>query len=154
MQSPKQDMVLDVVTRTDKLSAAEIAKRVGMDAKAVGAHLRRLEAAGKVHVSEWKKGKYGVLTKAYTAGFGISAVHISPRRQKVPKEPKPKKEPAENVDQYLTKNKANIVSHDNRLSHADHIRFMSTFTPHPDPASAWLFNQPAVELQGNKHDLV
>ena len=152
MQSPKQDMVLDVVTRTDKLSAAEIAKRVGMDAKAVGAHLRRLEAAGKVHVSEWKKGKYGVLTKAYTAGFGISAVHISPRRMKPPKPPKPKKEPAENVDLYLAKNKAQIVSQDNRLSHADHIRFMTAFVSHPDPASAWLFNQPTVELQGNKHE--
>lgn len=141
MQSPKQDMVLDVVTRTDKLSAAEIAKRVGMDAKAVGAHLRRLEAAGKVYVSEWKKGKYGVLTKAYTAGFGISAIHISPRRQQTPKAPKPKKEPAENVDLYLTKNGANIISHDNRLSHADHIRFMSSFTPHPDPAAAWIFTE-------------
>lgn len=152
MQSPKQDMVYEVITRRDKLSAAEIAKEVGMDAKAVGAHLRRLEAAGKVHVSEWKKGKYGVLTKAYSAGFGISAVHISPRRQQAPKEPKPKKEPAENVDQYLIKNKANIISHDNRLSHADHIRFMTGFVPHPDPASQWLFNQPAVELQGNKHE--
>ena len=152
MQSPKQDMVYEVVTRRDKLSAAEIAKEVGMDAKAVGAHLRRLEAAGKVYVSEWKKGKYGVLTKAYSAGFGISAVHISPRRNKVPKEPKPKKEPAENVDLYLAKNNAHIVSQDNRLSHADHIRFMTAFVSHPDPASEWLFNEPKVELQGNKHE--
>lgn len=140
MKSPKQDMVLEVVIRTDKLSAAEIAKRVGIDAKAVGAHLRRLEAAGKLHVSEWKKGKYGVLTKAYSAGFGISAVHISPRRKQAHKEPKAKKEPAENVDLYLTKNGANIISHDNRLSHADHIRFMSKFEPHPDPAAAWMIN--------------
>ena len=152
MQSPKQDMVYAVVTRRDKLSAAEIAKEVGMDAKAVGAHLRRLEAAGKVHVSEWKKGKYGVLTKAYSAGFGISAVHISPRKLKPPKPPKPKKEPVEDVNVYQAKNGAQIISQDNRLSHADHIRFMTTFVSHPDPASEWLFNQPAVELQGNKHE--
>ncbi len=151
MNSPKQDMVLDAVTKGHRLSAAEIAKEVGMDAKAVGAHLRRLEAAGKVHVAEWKKGKYGVLTKAYSAGFGISAVHISPRRNKVPKEPKPKKEPAEDVNVYQAKNGAQIISQDNRLSHADHVRFMTTFVSRPDPAAAWLFNQPAVELQGNKH---
>ena len=70
----------------------------------------------------------------------------------MPKEPKPKKEPVENVDLYITKNNARIIAQDNRLSHADHIRFMTVFTPHPDPASAWLFNPPTVELQGNKYD--
>lgn len=141
MQSPKQDMVYEVITRRDRLSAAEIAKEVGMDAKAVGAHLRRLEAAGKVHVSEWKKGKYGVLTKAYSAGFGISAVHISPRRQKVPKAPRLPKEPAEDVNVYQTNNKSRIISHDNRLSHADHIRLMTGFKPRPDDAAAWLYTE-------------
>jgi hypothetical protein len=65
---------------------------------------------------------------------------------------KPKKEPVENVLAYLAKNKARFVSLDYRMSHADHIRFMNSFQSQPDPASAWLFHEPKVELLGARYD--
>ena len=102
---------------------------------------------------EWRKGKYGVPTKAYTLGNGKSVELVSTRKKKEKSE-KPKKESVENVDAYLTKNRARIVSQDYRLSHAEHIRYMNLFQSRPDPASAWLFHEPRVELEGNKHDFV
>lgn len=68
---------------------------------------------------------------------------------------KPKKPVKDKLDEYITPNAgwvSRIIDNDPRMHHAEHIRFMNNFTPHPDPASAWLFHEPAVELQGNKYD--
>lgn len=90
------------------------------------------------------------MTKCYTAGQGESVEYVS---QKVkPKKPRVSKEPVDSTDLYITKNDSRIIDHDPRMHHADHIRFMTTFVPHPDDAAAWLFNEPKVELQGNKHE--
>ena len=138
MQSLKQDQALEIITRCDKSTASDVAKQMRIDVKAAGAHLRRLEALGKIYVSEWVKGKYGALTKAYTAGKGISVVHISPRRK--PKEPKPPKEDL--FDGYIAQNngwQSRIITQDPRMNHSDHIRFMNSFRPQADVAAQWLF---------------
>ena len=35
---------------------------------------------------------------------------------------------------------------------AEHKRWLATFKPHPDPASAWLFHEPKVELLGARYE--
>jgi hypothetical protein len=149
MISPKQEQVLDILATRDNMTAAEIAFGLGSDTKATSKHLRLLEEIGEIHVCEWRKGKYGALTKVYKLGKGESVVLVSKKKGKTEK---PKKEPVENVLAYLAKNKARFVSLDYRMSHADHIRFMNDFVSHPDPASEWLFNEPKVELLGAKYE--
>ena len=149
MISPKQEQVLDILATRDNMTAAEIAFGLGSETKATSKHLRLLEDMGELHVCEWRKGKYGALTKAYKLGEGESVMLVSNKKGKTEK---PKKEPVENVLAYLAKNNARFVSLDYRMSHADHIRFMNDFVSHPDPASEWLFNEPKVELLGAKHE--
>jgi hypothetical protein len=151
MISPKQQEIIDLLQTRVNMTAAEIALEVGSEAKATSKHLRLLEDIGEIYVCEWRKGKFGVLTKAYKLGNGKSVELVNTRKKKEKPE-KSKKEPLENVNAYLTKNCARIVSLDYRMSHADHIRFMNSFVSHPDPASAWLFNEPRVELLGARYD--
>ena len=151
MISPKQEQVLDILATRENMTAAEIAFGLGSETKATSKHLRLLEEMGKIYVCEWRKSKFGALTKVYKLGKGDSVVLVSSRKKKEKTE-KPKKEPIENVDAYIMKNGARFISQDYRLSHADHIRFMNNFVLHPDPASAWLFNEPKVELLGAKYD--
>ena len=149
MISPKQEQVLDILATRDNMTAAEIAFGLGSETKATSKHLRLLEDMGELHVCEWRKGKYGALTKVYKLGEGESVMLVSNKKGKTEK---PKKEPVENVLAYLAKNNARFVSLDYRMSHADHIRFMNDFVSHPDPASEWLFNEPKVELLGAKYE--
>ncbi len=151
MMSPKQQEIINVLQTRVNMTAVEIAFAVGSETKATSKHLRLLEEEGEIHVCEWRKGKYGVPTKAYKLGNGKSVELVSTRKKKGKTE-KPKKEPVENVLAYLAKNKARFVSLDYRMSHADHIRFMNGFVSHPDPASEWLFHAPKVELLGAKYD--
>ena len=153
MISPKQQAIIDLLQTRVSMTAAEIAFGVGSEVKATSKHLRLLEEMGHIYVCEWRKGKYGVPTKAYKLGEGESVELVSSRKKKEKTE-KPKKESVENVLAYLAKNKAHFVSLDYRLSHADHIRFMNDFVSHPDPAAEWLFNEPKVELLGAKYDLL
>lgn len=153
MISPKQEQVLDILATKDNMTAAEIALELGSETKATSKHLRLLEEMGHIYVCEWRKGKFGVPTKAYKLGKGDSVELVSKRKKKETTE-KPKKEPLENVEAYQIKNNARFISQDYRMSHAEHIRFMNRFQSHPDPASEWLFNDPKVELEGNKHDFV
>ena len=148
MISQKQEQVLEIL-KTRDMTAAEIATEAGSETKATSKHLRLLEEIGEIHVCEWRKGKYGALTKVYKLGKGESVMLVSKKKGETEK---PKKEPVENVLAYLAKNKARFVSLDYRMSHADHIRFMNGFVSHPDPASAWLFNEPKVELLGAKYE--
>lgn len=148
MISPRQEQVLDILATKD-MTAAEIATELGSETKATSKHLRLLEEMGEIFVCEWRKGKHNVLTKVYKLGDGESVMLVSKKKGK---SEKPKKEPVENVLTYLAKNKARFVSLDYRMSHADHIRFMNDFVSHPDPASVWLFNEPKVELLGEKYD--
>jgi predicted ArsR family transcriptional regulator len=84
MISPKQEQVLDILATRDNMTAAEIALEVGSETKATSKHLRLLEEMGHIHVCEWRKGKYGVPTKAYKLGNGDSVVLVS-KRKKTPK---------------------------------------------------------------------
>ena len=151
MMSPKQQEIINLLQTRVNMAAAEIALEVGSETKATSKHLRLLEEEGEIHVCEWRKGKYGVPTKEYKLANAKSLHIVSPPKKKEKTE-KPKKESIEKDDAYLTKNGARIVSQDYRMSHAEHIRFMNRFEIHPDPASAWLFNEPKVELLGAKND--
>jgi hypothetical protein len=42
--------------------------------------------------------------------------------------------------------------YDVKLKMAEHKKWLATFKPHPDPASAWLFHEPRTELQGAKYE--
>lgn len=53
--------------------------------------------------------------------------------------------------------KSDIVERDTshydvKLKMAEHKRWAATFTPHPDPAAAWLFHEPRVELLGARYE--
>ena len=152
MISPKQQAIINILQTRVSMTAAEIAFGVGSEVKATSKHLRLLEDTGHIYVCEWRKGKYGVPTKAYKLGEGESVELVSKRKKPSDNTERAKKEPVENVLAYLAKNKARFVSLDYRLSHADHIRFMNDFVSHPDPAAEWLFNEPKVELLGAKYD--
>lgn len=85
MISPKQQEIIDLLQTRVNMTAAEIAAEVGSETKATSKHLRLLEEVGEIHVCEWRKGKYGVPTKAYRLGNGHSVVLVSNRKKK-PKE--------------------------------------------------------------------
>ena len=143
MKSPKQDQAFDIISRRDKLTVAQIAKEMGIAVKAAGAHLRRLEQAGRIHVSEWRF-TGATMSKCYTAGFGESVTYTSKRKPKK-KQPKAQKPPKEDVlDIYIAPNNgwtSRIIAQDPRMSHAEHIRQMNNFRPRPDPAAAWMTEQ-------------
>jgi predicted ArsR family transcriptional regulator len=123
MISPKQEQVLEILKNKKSMTAAEIAKDMKMVATAVAAHLRRLEEAGHIYVSEWRGGKYGVPTKAYRYGKGDSVEFVGKRKA-------PNK-----------KIKNTVV-----------IEKIEIDVPRPDYASAWLFHHPRVELLGARYD--
>jgi predicted transcriptional regulator len=151
MISPKQQAIIDLLQTRVSMTAAEIAFGVGSEVKATSKHLRLLEEMGHIFVCEWRKGKYGVPTKAYKLGEGES-VELVGKRKKAGTPKGSKKEPLVNVELYRIKNNARFISQDYRMSHADHIRFMNDFVSHPDPAAEWLFNEPKVELLGAKYE--
>ena len=151
MISPKQQAIINLLQTRVSMTASEIAFGVGSEVKATSKHLRLLEDTGHIYVCEWRKGKYGVPTKAYTLGQGES-VELVGKRKKAGTPKGSKKEPLVNVELYRIKNNARFISQDYRMSHADHIRFMNDFVSHPDPASEWLFNEPKVELLGAKYE--
>jgi hypothetical protein len=107
------------------MTAAEIAFGVGSEVKATSKHLRLLEDMGHIFVCEWRKGKHGVMTKAYKLGDGDSVELVSKRKKK-----EKKAAPAPVVD------------------------VPKPIVPRADYASAWLFNEPRVELLGAKYDLL
>ena len=85
MNSPKQQEIIDLLKNRVNMTAAEIALEIGSETKATSKHLRLLESTGQIYVCEWRKGKHGVMTKAYTLGNGESVVLVSNRKKK-PKE--------------------------------------------------------------------
>lgn len=152
MISPRQEQILDILAIKD-MTAAEIATEVGSETKAVSKHLRLLEAMGQIYVSEWRKGKHGVRTKAYKVGCEESVVLVSKRQDAARKALTKRKE----YDPYAPIMPNNgwcsmIHSKDYAMQHGEHIKFMERFHPRPDVASAWLFNKPRVELLGAKYE--
>ena len=156
MTSVKQELILDLLSRKDNLTVAEVAEAVHLSTNAAFANLTRLEKAGRVHVSGWSKGAKGrVPNKCYSFGQGISLPYVAANPR--PKKPKQDKPPKEDVlDVYIAPNngwESRIIVQDPRMSHVHHILYMNSFRPQPDIAAAWLFNKPKVELQGARHDL-
>ena len=72
---------------------------------------------------EWRSGKYGVPTKAYKYGKGDSVEFVGKR-----------KAPNKKIKNTIVIEKIEIDA------------------PRPDYASAWLFNEPKVELLGAKYE--
>lgn len=124
MITPKQEQVLQILNGKNSMTAAEIAKEMKMVITATAAHLRRLEEAGHIYVCEWRSGKYGVPTKAYRYGQGVSVEFVGKRKP-------PNK-----------KAKDTVVAE--KVTNID--------APRPDYAAAWLFNKPKVELLGARYE--
>jgi hypothetical protein len=162
MISRKQQQVLDILATRD-MTASEIAAEAGSETKATSKHLRLLEEMGKIFVCEWRKGKYGVLTKVYKLGQGDSVMLVNKRKRQDPNAAQNEARKAfskRNIyDPYapiMPNNgwRSTIHSKDYSMQHGEHIKFMERFQPHADHASAWLFNHPRTELQGARYDLV
>jgi hypothetical protein len=159
MISPKQEQVLDILATRDNMTAAEIAAEAGSETKATSKHLRLLEEMGKIYVCEWRKGKYGALTKVYKLGKGDSIVLVSKKKKSTQDETRKyfNRRNLYDPDAPLAINngwRSTIHSKDYAMQHGEHIKFMERFQPHPDHASEWLFNEPKVELLGARYDLV
>ena len=158
MISPKQEQVLDILAARDNMTAAEIAAELGSETKATSKHLRLLEEMGKIFVCEWRKGKHGVLTKVYKLGKGESVMLVSKKKSNAKQNEARKTFTKRNAyDPYAPVMPNNgwvsmIHSKDYVMQHGEHIKYMERFKPHPDPASAWLFHEPKVELLGAKYD--
>ena len=90
MNSPKQQEIINLLQTRVSMTAAEIALEVRSEVKATSKHLRHLEDVGEIYVCEWRKGKFGVPTKAYTLGKGESVVLVSNRKKKPKEKPEPK----------------------------------------------------------------
>ena len=161
MNSPKQQEIIDLLKNRVNMTAAEIALEIGSETKATSKHLRLLESTGQIYVCEWRKGKHGVMTKAYAAGCAESVELVSKRKKKDTNAIQDAARKAFNKRNMYDINSpimlntgwvSQIHCLDNSMSHIHHILFMERFKPHPDRASAWLFNKPKVELLGAKYD--
>ena len=154
MITPKQEQVLDILAIKD-LTAAEIAAELKSETKATSKHLRHLEEIGEIYVCEWRKGKHGVMTKVYKLGEGESVTLIIKKRPQNERRKELSKRNAYDPYAPLVANNgwhSTIHSWDRSVSQHDHLEFMKRFQPHPDVASAWLFNKPRVELLGAKYE--
>jgi hypothetical protein len=157
MITTKQEQVLEILKTRESMTAAEIAIEIGSEVKATSKHLRLLVEMGKIFVCEWRKGKYGVPTKVYKQGHGDSVMLISKKKNSNVIRDAARKAFIKRNLYDLTKplNTTNkwrsaIHSKDFVMQHIEHIKFMERFQPHPDHASAWLFNNPKVELLGTR----
>lgn len=157
MNSPKQQAIIDLLQTRVSMTAAEIAAAVKSEVKATSKHLRLLEDMGKIYVCEWRKGKHGVPTKAYTLGEGESVVLVRKKKKSTQDETR-KSFNRRNLYDPASPVVANtgwvstIHSWDRSVSQHDHLEFIKRFQPHPDYASAWLFHEPKVELLGARYD--
>ena len=145
MISPKQQTIIDLLKTRPSMTAAEIALEVGSETKATSKHLRLLEDMGHIYVCEWRKGKHGVMTKAYKLGEGESVVLVAKRKSKQDAERRALTK-RKDYDPYAPVAPNNgwvstIHSKDYSFQHGEHIKFMERFYPHPDAASAWLFTE-------------
>jgi hypothetical protein len=145
MISPKQQTIIDLLKTRTNMTAAEIALEVGSETKATSKHLRLLEDAGHIYVCEWRKGKHGVMTKAYKLGEGESVVLVAKRKSKqdAARRALTKRKDYDPYAPIMPNNgwRSTIHSKDYSFQHGEHIKFMERFKPHPDPASAWLFTE-------------
>ena len=149
MISPKQQEIMDLLKDQDNMTAAEIALKVGSETKATSKHLRLLEDMGHIYVCEWRKGKHGVMTKAYKLGDGESVVLVAKRKSKqdAARRALTKRKDYDPYAPIMPNNgwRSTIHSKDYSFQHGEHIKFMERFNPHPDYAAAWLFNKPNKE---------
>ena len=153
MSSPKQQEILDLLADQENMTAAEIAKEVRSETKAVSKHLRLLEDMGQIYVCEWRKGKYNALTKVYKFGKGESVV-LAGKKQDAARKALTKRKEYDPYAPIATNNgwRSMIHSKDYSFQHGEHIKFMERFHPRPDYASAWLFHHPKVELLGARYE--
>jgi hypothetical protein len=148
MMTNRQEQILEILKKRDCMTAAEVAREMNVETKTTAAHLRKLEDIGQIYVSEWKKGRQGVPTKAYKLGSGDSVAWVRIKKQKKKSAASPnvfKKRNNFDPNAPLVLNTgwvSEIHSWDKSINRHEHIEFMARFQPRPDPAAAWLFNQP------------
>lgn len=156
MISPKQQEIINLLKTRISMTAAEIALEVGSETKATSKHLRLLESMGQIYVCEWRKSKKGNRSKAYKLGSEKSVVIVSKRKSKQDAARKAfNKRNIYDPNAPIMPNNgwvSTIHSKDYSFQHGEHIKFMDRFNPQPDFASAWLFNEPRVELLGARYE--
>lgn len=104
---------------------------LGLTQKATAAHLRRLLQLGNVYISHWKlSGKYG-MKPVYKLGNKPSMTKME-------------------AAYILTEERRAI--REAAAEKARRAAMKQHFIPRPDYAAAWLFNQPAVALQGARYE--
>jgi hypothetical protein len=157
--TPKQQVLLDDLQRLGKASVITLSKSTNTELKATFAHLRRLHNLKLIHICEWSKGSSGHPLKVFKYGAGEDAqVDRKDHYDKVKQDNAAKRFTKRNTydpDAPLVPNNgwvSTIHSWDRTVSQSEHIEFMKRFQPHPDRASAWLFNEPKVELLGAKYE--
>ena len=157
----KQQSILDAIQKLGKGSVVDVSKAMNTDIKSTYAHLRRLHKLELIYIKEWGRGQYNHPLKIYAMGKGEDApIDKKEHFDKVKQDNANKKFTKRNMydpDAPLAPNNgwvSQIHSWDRTVSQLEHVEFMARFQPHPDVASAWLFNKPKVELEGNKHDFV
>jgi len=107
----------------------EIAASCGMTDAQVTAAVDRLLEIRKAHVQGWNHTETSRCpVRIIRLGKGVNA-------------PRERKSDGRDTSMF-----------DIKLKMAEHKRWLATFKPHPDPAAAWLFHEPKVELLGAKYE--
>jgi hypothetical protein len=97
----------------------------------VTAAVDRLLELNRAHVSDWDHTETSrCAVRIIKLGRGVKA----PRQRK-----------SDIIERDTSK-------YDINLKMAEHKRWAATFTPHPDPAAAWLFHEPKVKLLGARYE--
>ena len=150
--NPAQQKILRILQLRKRITSAEVSIILNVTVNTAGRNLRSMAEMGYIHVVAQDDSNPRMPSNIYAIGAKDYVPPVKKRKERDRSETNQGLSDA--ALQYLAKNNARFVSQDFRMNHAEHVRFMTKFQSHPDPASAWLFNEPRVELEGNKYDLV
>lgn len=150
--NPAQQKILRILQLRKRITSAEVSIILNVTVNTAGRSLRSMAEMGYIHVVAQDDSNPRMPSNIYVIGAKDYVAPVKKRKERDRSETNQVLSDA--ALQYLAKNNARFVSQDFRMNHAEHVRFMTKFQSHPDPASEWLFNEPKVELEGNKYDLV
>ena len=155
--TPTQQKVLDEVEKQGKATIASVATSLGITVGNAQRNLRFLKEAGYIHIIEQDKSQKIKPIIIYAYGYGEDVGRKEWQlKQDAARKAFTKRNTYDPAAPVVPNTGwvSTIHSKDYSMNHNEHIKFMERFQPQPDPASAWMFNKPKVELQGARHDLV
>ena len=148
--NPTQQKILHIVKAKGRVTSSEISTDLRLTHDTAGRNLRLLVDMGYIHVAGQDDSKSRMPSNVYAVGTKDSVEPV--KKQNKTDQSEASQALSDTALQYLKKHNARFVSQDFRMNHAEHVRFMTKFQSHPDPASEWLFNEPKVELLGAKYE--